>query len=99
MFKRFVFLALALAAYASAQCTVATPDQRVWQGTYAGGTTYALCDVVYYSNSAYTSIQASNVGHQPDTSTSYWTVLYSSPVNLQSTDTFKGSNLALNYNL
>jgi hypothetical protein len=95
--KFFLLLLLSIPA-AWGQCS-GTPDPRVWSGTYAGGTTYALCNVVYYSSSAYVSIQAANTGHQPDTSTTWWTVVYSAPVNLQSTDALKGSHIAFDYNL
>ncbi len=96
--RRLILLGLLAAAAAFAQCS-GTPDPRNWIGTYAGGTTYALCDVVYYSNSSYVSIQAANTGHQPDISSTWWTVIYSAPVNFQSGDQLKGSYVGLNYNL
>ena len=40
--------------------------------TYAAGTTYALNVFVIYNNKVYQSLQASNVGHQPDTSPTWW---------------------------
>lgn len=44
--------------------------------TYAGGTTYAKYAVVKFANATYydtyVSLQASNTGHSPDTSTTYW---------------------------
>lgn len=97
--KLSALLAL-LAIGAAAQCNITlTPDPRVWQGTYSGATTYALCDTVFYANVAYTSIQGSNTAHQPDVSPSWWSVTYSAPVNLQSGDALKGSFVAWNYNL
>lgn len=98
--QRLILISL-LSVAAWGQCTVGTPDPRVWVGTYAGGTTYALCDTVFYAgdNKAYVSIQASNTGHQPDISGSWWTVLFTTPQNLQPVDALKGSHLALDYNL
>lgn len=40
--------------------------------TYAGGATYALGAVVQYGGRLYESLQASNTGHQPDTSPTWW---------------------------
>lgn len=40
--------------------------------TYAGGTTYAINSIVAYSGSYYVSLASSNTGHQPDTSTTWW---------------------------
>lgn len=45
-----------------------------YQGTYAGGSTYALGDVVFYSGSSYVSLIDSNIGNQPDTHPSQWAV-------------------------
>ena len=42
------------------------------KGAYAGGTTYAQCDVVNYSNVDYLSLKATNLGHQPDISPTWW---------------------------
>jgi hypothetical protein len=39
---------------------------------WGGGTTYAQGDPVRYSGIDYTSLQAGNVGHQPDTSPTWW---------------------------
>ncbi len=101
MTKRLSIMVVLLAAAAWGQCTVGTPDPRTWQGTYSAGTTYALCDVVFYATDsrAYVSIQGSNIGHAPSSSGSFWTVLYTAPVNLQPSDTVKGSHLAFDYNL
>lgn len=46
----------------------ATETYSAW----AAGTTYAQNTYVTYSNSLYQSLQASNVGHQPDTSPTWW---------------------------
>ena len=40
--------------------------------TYAAGTTYALNAFVVYLNKVYQSLQASNTGHTPDTSPTFW---------------------------
>lgn len=97
--KRLLGFALLFAGIAAAQCNTAViPDPRIWQGTYSAGATYAVCDVVYYAGSAYTSIQAANTAHQPDTSGAWWSVLYSAPVNLQPTTARAGSYLAIDYN-
>ncbi len=39
---------------------------------YAGGTTYALAAVVQYDNHIYESLQASNTGHTPSSSPTWW---------------------------
>lgn len=39
---------------------------------YASGTTYGNGVYVYYSNVIYKSLQASNKGHTPSSSTSWW---------------------------
>ena len=95
-----MILGVLLATAAWGQCS-GTPDPRLWSGTYAGGTTYAVCDVVYYAGDAkaYVSIQSANTGHQPDISSTWWTVVYTAPVNLQSSDPLAGSQIALDYNL
>jgi hypothetical protein len=101
--KQFLLQFILVAAFAtalSAQCT-RRPDPRVWAGTYSSGTTYNQCDVVYYStdSKAYVSLQGSNTGHTPDTSSLYWSVVYAAPVNLQSSDAIQGSYIAFDYNL
>jgi hypothetical protein len=40
--------------------------------TYAAGTTYAINAFVVYLNKIYQSLQASNTGHTPDTSPTFW---------------------------
>jgi hypothetical protein len=40
--------------------------------TYAAGTTYAIDAFVVYLNKVYQSLQASNTGHTPDTSPTFW---------------------------
>lgn len=49
----------------SSNAVETTPDWLI-------GTTYALNAEVHYSNSIYVSLQASNTGHQPDTSPTWW---------------------------
>jgi len=95
--RRLLAILILLAGALWAQCP--STDSRVWQGTYASGTTYALNDTLYYAGSAYTSLQASNAGHQPDISGTWWVLVYSSPVNIQPTDCRVGSHIALDYNL
>ena len=46
-----------------------------WRSAYAGGTAYAAYDAVSYGGSSYLSLQASNTGHEPDTSGSWWGLL------------------------
>jgi len=95
--RRLLAILILLAGSLWAQCPAT--DSRVWQGTYTSGTTYALNDTLYYAGSAYTSLQASNTGHQPDISVTWWVLVYSSPVNIQPTDCRVGSHIALDYNL
>lgn len=45
---------------------------------YAGGTTYGVADLVSYAGGNYYSIQAGNIGHQPDISPTFW---YAMPIN------------------
>jgi hypothetical protein len=40
--------------------------------TYSAGTTYAINAFVVYLNKVYQSLQASNTGHTPDTSPTFW---------------------------
>jgi hypothetical protein len=40
--------------------------------TYAAGTTYAIDAFVVYLNKVYQSLQASNTGHTPDSSPTFW---------------------------
>jgi hypothetical protein len=46
----------------------------MWQGTYAGGTTYDQGDGISFNGSLYVSLIGSNTGNQPDTSPSQWEV-------------------------
>ncbi|MDD3118372.1 MAG: hypothetical protein PHQ27_04285 [Victivallales bacterium] len=41
-------------------------------GEYVAATVYAVNDAVTYDGSLYVSLAGGNVGHQPDTSSSYW---------------------------
>lgn len=56
----------ALLAYSSAVETYAT---------WAAGTTYAINAIVDYGQSLYRSLQASNLGRQPDTNPTWWVLL------------------------
>jgi hypothetical protein len=48
----------------------------VFRGAYSSGTTYAVGDLVSYSDgSSYISLLGTNTGHSPDTSSTYWHVL------------------------
>jgi hypothetical protein len=44
-------------------------------GAYNSGTTYAAGQVVSYSNASYASLIGGNVGNEPDTATSDWTLV------------------------
>src|SRR5262249_44373354 len=46
----------------------------VWQGTWNNSTAYSVNDAVAYNGASYISIQP-GTGHQPDTSTSFWSLL------------------------
>lgn len=46
-----------------------------FSGAWSNSTSYNFSDVVTYSGNTYVSIFAGNVGHQPNISTSYWTIL------------------------
>jgi hypothetical protein len=97
---RIILISIVLAAAAWGQACKGTPDPRTWSGTWAGGTTFASCNVVFYApnSSAYVSLQGGNLGNEPDTSPTWWTLLYGSPVFLQSTTPLQGSQIALDYN-
>jgi hypothetical protein len=45
-----------------------------WSGLWLVGGTYALNEAVQYSGSAYISLQEINIGHQPDTSPTWWSL-------------------------
>ena len=51
-------------------------SNRTWRGVWSEVLSYAVDDIVLYSvggvQHAFVSRVASNVGNQPDTSTSYW---------------------------
>jgi hypothetical protein len=74
-------LLLGASLAASAQGTVAyTSNPTIvkgmrYQGTYAGGTTYAANDVVLASGVSYVSLISSNTGNTPASSPSDWGVL------------------------
>ena len=56
--------------------TGATGTGVNWQSApWAAGTTYNLDDAVFYNGSSYVSLQASNIGQEPDTSASFWTLM------------------------
>lgn len=65
-----------------------------FQGTYAGGTTYALADSVVYNDVFYQSLQASNTGNTPDSSPSYWQQIAVTGLNLLSTVTASAASTA-----
>ena len=50
------------------------PTGLDWLGTWNSGTAYAVNDAVVYNGSSYISIQAGS-NQEPDTSSSYWTLL------------------------
>lgn len=47
----------------------------VYRNAYVAGTTYATNDAVTFNGSTYVSLQDTNVGHQPDSSPTFWSVL------------------------
>ncbi len=46
-----------------------------YEGSWVGGTTYKLDDVVEYSGTSYVCIQAHGTSQQPNTATTYWSIL------------------------
>lgn len=52
----------------------AGPQGLTWRGTWSNTTAYAANDAVPFNGTSYISIQA-GVGHQPDTSPTFWSVL------------------------
>jgi hypothetical protein len=52
----------------------------LWKGAWSTSKTYGLNEQVTYGIVGYSSLQASNTGHQPDTSPTYWQV-YTVPPN------------------
>ena len=46
-----------------------------FRGTYSTSGTYATGDVVFYNGSSYISLVSSNTNHQPDISSSQWSLL------------------------
>jgi hypothetical protein len=53
----------------------------LWNGQWVTGNTYNLNDQVMWGSVAYSSLQASNHGNQPDISPTYWQV-YTLPANM-----------------
>ncbi|MDE1175683.1 MAG: DNRLRE domain-containing protein [Edaphobacter sp.] len=47
----------------------------VYRNVYVAGTAYAVNDAVTFNGSTYVSLQDPNVGHQPDGSPTFWSVL------------------------
>jgi uncharacterized protein (TIGR03437 family) len=52
----------------------AGPRGLTWRGTWSNTTAYAVNDAVPFNGTSYISIQA-GIGHQPDTSPTFWSVL------------------------
>jgi hypothetical protein len=46
-----------------------------FQGPWSSATTYGVGDAVFFNGSSYISLVASNLGNQPDQSTTQWTLL------------------------
>jgi hypothetical protein len=46
-----------------------------YEGSWVGGTNYKLDDVVEYSGTSYVCIQAHSTSQQPNTATTYWSIL------------------------
>ncbi len=68
---------------AQTQNVLANPRLQSGATVYAGGTTYALNDVVYYTDGkTYISLQASNTGHAPDVSPTWWQPSFRSAIGL-----------------
>ncbi len=59
--------------------TAPVPEEPAWATT----TTYAANAIVLYNSVTYTSLQAANVGHQPDTSPTWWSVLAVDAISMQ----------------
>lgn len=59
-------------AATSASAAAASAGLNNFQGTYAGGTTYATGESVIYSDRFYLSLVSSNTGNTPDSSPSQW---------------------------
>ena len=64
--------------YSLAQVSSTVPENEY--PVYSSATTYAVDEYVVFSHAVYQSIQPSNVGHSPDTSTDWW--LWVSPTNM-----------------
>jgi hypothetical protein len=64
-----------------------------WSGSWSSGTTYAVGDLVTFDAGLYVSILGSNVGNNPSTASTYWTLLCQGVGALVSpqTDTFNNS--------
>lgn len=65
----------ASATAAAASAAAAEVAKIVWQGAYAGGTTYSTSDAVEYNGSAYISLVDANTGNTPDVSPTQWDLL------------------------
>ena len=59
--------------------TAPVPQEPAWAAT----TTYAANAIVSYNDVAYTSLQATNLNHQPDTATTWWSVLSVDAISMQ----------------
>jgi uncharacterized protein (TIGR03437 family) len=51
------------------------PQGLTWRGTWSAATSYALNDAVQFNGTSYISILASNLNHEPDTSSTFWNTL------------------------
>jgi len=69
--------ASATASADSATAAAASASLANFQGTYAGGTTYAVGESVIDSGLYYLSLQSSNTGNTPASSPSYWDAIIS----------------------
>jgi collagen type I alpha len=59
--------------------TAPVPEEPAWAAT----TTYAANAIVLYNSVTYTSLQAANLNHQPDTSPTWWSVLAIDAISMQ----------------
>lgn len=51
----------------------------VWAGEYNNSATYQADNLIYYNNALYASLSNDNIGHIPDISPIYWTLVLEPP--------------------
>lgn len=70
-------------AFATGNAEVLQPNAGGGVIAYAGGTTYAAGDFSVFNGKAYVSLQAGNIGHQPDVSPTWWAAFSAVALNLR----------------